>query len=102
MAWRAGNFILTEGASVKIEFNWQGAYKGTQFALARPVMDLGPFVGEVTGERTVDTTNHGITGRRRSTGVNVDWIYHVTVQNLNTDAFVLFELMGGEVAPNGT
>lgn len=97
MAWKVGNFLVAEGASVGIEFNWQGKYKGTQFALARPLLDLGPILGNITGERTVITTNHGLTARRGNEVTS--WIYQVIVQNPNTDAVVFFDLTGGEVAP---
>jgi hypothetical protein len=101
MAWEAGIFILTEGSSVRINFNWQGRYNGTQYALARPVMDLNhPLILPVlTGEREVRTMDHALMGRRHSMGDNVDWIYSVTVQNMNSDFAVFFDLTGGGVEP---
>jgi hypothetical protein len=98
MGWTVGRFMITQGATVTIEFSWQGQYKGTQFAQARPVLDLGPFLGSVSGERTLNTINHGLTARRN--GEQTDWIYRVTVQNPHTDVVVIFELTGGEVEPN--
>jgi hypothetical protein len=99
MAWKVGNFILTEGASVRIDFNWQGNYKGTQFAQARPVMDLGPFLPAVTGMREVRTLDHALSGRRQTMADNIAWIYSVTVQNMSSDSIVFFDLTGGGVEP---
>jgi hypothetical protein len=98
MGWTAGRFMITQGASVTIEFNWQDKYKGTQFARARPLLNLGPFLGSVSGERTLKIVGHGLTAR--NTGETTDWIYHVTVQNPHADVVVFFELAGGDVQPD--
>jgi hypothetical protein len=99
MAWKVGAFAVAGGTSVRLTFNWQGQYHGTQFALARPILDLGPWVGQVIGEREIETTNHRLMGRR-SDNVEPDWIYGVTVTNPNPDHAVIFELTGGEVEPD--
>jgi hypothetical protein len=97
MAWSSGEFMLAEGASVTIDFNWEGQYKGTQFAQARPTMDA--FIGKVWGEREVRTTEHALRGRRESLGKEVYWTYSVKVENMSSDFIVFFDLTGGEVEP---
>jgi hypothetical protein len=98
MAWRAGRFMVAQGASVTIDFNWQGKFMGAQFAQARPILDLGPFLWSIDGERTLNITKYGLTAR--SGDSDPAWIYHVTVQNPQEDAFVIFDLTGGEVGAN--
>jgi hypothetical protein len=99
MAWRAGNFVVAAGAAVTVEFNWQGRYNGVQFAQARPVMDLGPFLPAITGERTVRTLDHALAARRGGTDERIDWLYRVTVENPSPDFAVFFDLTGGKVEP---
>ena len=100
MSWEVGTFVLLEGESCTLEFSWQGKYQGTQYAMARPLMEFSFFPGSepIYGERTVNTSGIEVTGRRRgSEPVAADWIYRVTVENRNTDAAVLFNLTGGAV-----
>lgn len=99
MSWEAGVFVLAEGASVMVEFWWPGQYMGPQYAMARPLMEISLGLGSepIIGERTVDTSSIGLTGRQVDENQPTDWIYHVTVQNVNSDFIVFFTLTGGGV-----
>jgi hypothetical protein len=99
MSWEAGLFLLAEGASVTVEFWWPGQYMGPQYAMARPLMEISLGLGSepIIGERTVNTSGVGLTGRREDAEEPADWIYHVTVQNVNTEFAVFFTLTGGGV-----
>lgn len=99
MSWEAGLFVLTQGASVMVEFWWPGEYMGPQYAMARPLMEISLGLGSqpIIGERTVNTSTLALTGRREDEEKPIDWIYHVTVQNVNTDFVVFFTLTGGGV-----
>jgi hypothetical protein len=99
MPWEAGIFVLLEGESCTIEFNWQGKYEGTQYAMARPLLEVALFPGApgaIYGERTVNTSSIELTGRGTPER-EPDWIYRVTVQNRRTDYPVFFTLTGGAV-----
>jgi hypothetical protein len=100
MGWVAGPFVLLPGQSVRLEFDWNGQYAGTQFALARPAnRPLGLFF-DVPGVWEVRTTDHGLRVQPRSAEARYPdfWVYGVTVSNASTSA-TFFELTGGEVAP---
>lgn len=95
MSWIAGSFFLEAGQSVRISFDWDGKYMGTQFALARPeTLPFGPFL-ESPGVWEVQTADHGLIGERRSDGPDI-WTYVVTVRNPGSHAAVL-QLTGGAV-----
>ena len=99
MAWTVGRFLVAPGESVRLEFTWQGAYRGVQFAFGKPVMDLGAFLPAVYGEREVTTTERTLRARRASPDRPIEWIYGMTVKNTNSEFAVFFDLTGGQVEP---
>jgi len=97
MGWNAGTFLIAPGASVRVDFWWDGSWMGTQFALARPQTNLGPFLPPAPSSE-LETTNPGVGFTRRDTE-RPNWVYHVTASNPGSPTYVFGELTGGEVQP---
>jgi len=96
MAWTAGIFIIAPGENVRVNFGWDGAYMGAQFAVAQPREGGSWFVPQFpAGE--LETTAHGV-GFKRGKGIDPVWTYHVLVRNVETNE-LFFELTGGKVEP---
>lgn len=83
---------MNKGDSIRLSFDWNGEYMGTQFALARPVDFSHMGIWSIPGTWEVETAEHRL--KVSSSG----WVYGVTVRNTSEGAAV-FELTGGEVAP---
>lgn len=97
MAWTAGPLLIAPGENVRVNFGWDGAYMGAQFAVAQPIERGGMFIGGFPGGE-LETTAHGVSFIRGREHIPV-WTYHVLVRNIGTSLYVFFELTGGEVEP---
>jgi hypothetical protein len=77
MAWSVGRFLVAPGASVRLEYNWQGRYHGVQYAMAKPVLDLCVFFPEIYGRREVMTSGRTLRAPpRHRTARRMDLLRH--------------------------